>query len=177
MKGIVFLKRAAKVTVLPPLPTRHLQWQRSASSASSPSATVFLVRHGQTHANRDRLIDGQTDSVLTDLGRRQAAAAGSALRDVHFGLAVASALPRAVATAENVLGQNATFSGRVETCKLLRERDFGALDRIPTAEYMAHPEFDGWAGNFTPAGAETREEVRGRAFHQLGNIPAPAVEQ
>ena len=51
----------------------------------------------------------------------------------------------------------------METCKLLRERHFGTLDRVPTIEYMAHPEFDGWGGRFTPQGAETREEVGCRA--------------
>ena len=130
---------------------------------------MFLVRHGETLANRNRLIDGQTDSVLTDLGRRQAVAAGIALKDVRFGLAVSSDLPRAAATAEWLLGRNTMFErgrgGRLqlETCKLLRERHFGALDRIPTVEYMAHPEFDGWGGDFTPQGAETRGQVRGRA--------------
>ena len=139
----------------------HIQ---SRWSSTSTAAKMFLVRHGQTHANRNRLIDGQTDSVLTNLGRRQAVAAGIALKDVRFGLAVSSDLPRATDTAELVLGRNTmTERGRLETCKLLRERHFGALDRIPTVEYMAHPEFDGWGGEFTPQGAETREEVRGRA--------------
>jgi len=79
---------------------------------------------------------------------------------------LSSDLPRAKSTAELLLGQNTTFErGRLqlETCKLLRERHFGTLDRVPTIEYMAHPEFDGWGGRFTPLGAETREEVRCRA--------------
>ena len=148
----------------------RIQWRWSRWSSTTVAAKMFLVRHGQTHANRNRLIDGQTDSVLTDLGRRQAVAAGIALKDVHFGLAVSSDLPRAKATAEWLLGRNTMFERgavRLATCKLLRERHFGSLDRIPTVEYMAHPEFDGWGGDFTPEGAETREEVRGRASNFL----------
>ena len=162
MRGVV-LSKAVYIGLRNPknVCEQHIRWY-----SSSTIAKVFLVRHGQTHANRDRLIDGQTDSVLTDLGRQQAVAAGIALKDVHFGLAVSSDLPRATATAELLLGQNtANDWGRLETCNLLRERHFGTLDRVPTVEYMAHPEFDGWGGEFTPKGAETREEVRGRASH------------
>ena len=160
MRGFVLNKAG---NVFRPFPNCDIQ---SRCSSESAVAKLFLVRHGETHANRDRLIDGQTDSVLTELGKRQAVAAGNALNDVCFGLALSSDLPRAKSTAELLLGQNTTFErGRLqlETCKLLRERHFGTLDRVPTIEYMAHPEFDGWGGRFTPLGAETREEVRCRA--------------
>jgi len=40
---------------------------------------IYLVRHGQTEANAARLIQGQSDRPLTDLGRRQAAALAAVL--------------------------------------------------------------------------------------------------
>lgn len=40
---------------------------------------LFLLRHGQTQANRDGVLQGQADSPLTPLGRAQAAAMGRTL--------------------------------------------------------------------------------------------------
>ncbi|MGD0440008.1 MAG: histidine phosphatase family protein, partial [Acidimicrobiales bacterium] len=37
---------------------------------------LFLVRHGQSDANAAGLVIGRTDSPLTELGQRQAAALG-----------------------------------------------------------------------------------------------------
>ena len=37
---------------------------------------VHLIRHGQTNWNAIRRAQGQSDSVLTDLGKKQAAALG-----------------------------------------------------------------------------------------------------
>ncbi len=141
---------------------------RPASAASGCVTTsvrtlcMVLMRHGQTQANLNRLVDGQTDSELTDLGRRQARAAGEALRDTHFRAAYASDLKRAMTTAREVLtGQGSQLD--VKPIKLLRERNFGAMDGRHVDEYKAHPEFDGWGGKFRPEGAETHAEVRARA--------------
>lgn len=150
--------------------TSQIAFTRGARSQSTLAVNFVLVRHGQTEANLAGLIDGQTDSVLTDLGCRQAEATGKALADVHFDGAVASDLPRAVATAEGILRANPAFKGDLRKCKLLRERNFGILDGTTVAEYAAHPEFDGWAGNFTPEGAETKEKVGERTNKFFGEF-------
>ncbi|HSC81369.1 MAG TPA: histidine phosphatase family protein, partial [Chitinolyticbacter sp.] len=36
------------------------------------SRTLYLLRHGQTEYNRDRRLQGQCDSPLTELGIAQA---------------------------------------------------------------------------------------------------------
>ena len=104
MRGV--LNKAGNV--FRPFPNYDIQ-SRSRWSSESAAAKLVLVRHGETLANRDHLIDGQTDSVLTELGKRQAVAAGNALKDVYFGLAVSSDLPRARSTAELLLGQNTSL--------------------------------------------------------------------
>ncbi|MFC7197079.1 histidine phosphatase family protein [Halosimplex aquaticum] len=43
------------------------------------TATLLLVRHGQTTWNRDGRIQGWADSTLTERGREQARALGSHL--------------------------------------------------------------------------------------------------
>lgn len=63
---------------------------------------IYLMRHGHV----DYFAPGLTDprSVpLTEEGRRQADAAGAALKGVEFDLAIHSGLPRTAQTAERVL--------------------------------------------------------------------------
>ncbi len=37
-----------------------------------PAKPFYMIRHGQTEANRDLILQGQMDSPLTTLGREQA---------------------------------------------------------------------------------------------------------
>ena len=45
---------------------------------------VHLIRHGQTDWNAIRRVQGQSESVLTDLGKKQAAALGEEIS--HYGI-------------------------------------------------------------------------------------------
>jgi broad specificity phosphatase PhoE len=70
---------------------------------------IYLVRHGQTEWNRDRRLQGQGNSALTDLGRAQAKLVADLLaREVAEPKAfrlVSSPLQRARETAEAVAGR------------------------------------------------------------------------
>ncbi len=70
---------------------------------------IYLLRHGQTEWNRDRRLQGQGNSALTDLGRAQAELMADLLaREISeprkFRL-VSSPLQRARETAEAVAGR------------------------------------------------------------------------
>lgn len=84
-------------------------------------ATEFtLVRHGETAANRETVIQGQTDVPLSPAGEEQARALGRRWRGRHFDAVYASDLSRAMRTAELALpGEPA-----IPTPKL-REWDLG----------------------------------------------------
>ncbi|MEI4487810.1 histidine phosphatase family protein [Frigidibacter sp. MR17.14] len=86
-----------------------------------------LIRHGQTDANRDRIIAGRTEAQLTEAGR--VAARALATRPWPEALALfASPQQRALETAR--LG----FPGRApEPVAGLRERDWGIFEGRPTA--------------------------------------------
>jgi len=58
-------------------------------------ARVFLVRHGETDANRTRIIQGHLDIPLNTVGLGQAMSLANALRGVVFDLALSSDLKRA----------------------------------------------------------------------------------
>ena len=64
---------------------------------STPIARIYLVRHGETQANRDGIIQGHQDTALNETGFEQARLLGEALREVKFqDVAFSSDLCRAV---------------------------------------------------------------------------------
>ena len=81
---------------------------------------LILVRHGQTPANAAGLLLGRSDPGLTDLGRRQAAWAASALGSPAR--VVSSPLARATATA-------AALGAPVEVDDRWIELDYGVFDQ------------------------------------------------
>ncbi len=62
---------------------------------------VYIIRHGQSVGNRDRIFLGHTDMPLTELGRKQAHKAGAYLKKlgISFDKVYASPLARAYETA------------------------------------------------------------------------------
>lgn len=115
-------------------------------TAAAPPVTtrVVLIRHGETDWNRDRRIQGQTDTPLSALGRRQALAIGQRLKRERFTAIYASDLQRAWDTAQ-AIGQ-ATLAERSDAPqpvadRRLREMDFGEWEGKTSAEIAAsHPE-------------------------------------
>jgi probable phosphoglycerate mutase len=93
--------------------------------------TLFLVRHGESGWNRERLIQGQSRAApgLTTAGRADAAAAAGDLADSGAAFILASDLRRAVETALPIaawLGVPIRFEPR------LRERRLGAAEGRPS---------------------------------------------
>lgn len=64
-------------------------------SEKGVAARIYLVRHGETTANREGIIQGQTDTKLNELGVKQASLVAGALKAVTFDLAFSSDLSRA----------------------------------------------------------------------------------
>jgi broad specificity phosphatase PhoE len=61
--------------------------------------TIYIVRHGQSIGNLERLYLGHTDLDLSDLGHRQAKMTAEHLKDVNFSAIYTSDLQRAYNTA------------------------------------------------------------------------------
>lgn len=112
---------------------------------------LWLVRHGQSQGNVARDAADETgaheigiemrdvDVALSELGRRQAQAAGrwfAALpRDDRPELILSSPYVRAKQTAEIICREGALTGGSAQTIvdERLREREFGIFDRLTTA--------------------------------------------
>lgn len=83
---------------------------------------LFMIRHGQTTANAERILAGQADVPLTELGKQQAEAIRPILAKFQFDRVYSSDLSRAIDT------QRLAIPG-VEGIRtpLLREIDVGTL--------------------------------------------------
>jgi broad specificity phosphatase PhoE len=75
----------------------------------SPVGQIYVVRHGQTVANRDRTIQGpRIDAQLSDLGLQQAGSLAQAMATLPLGALFCSPLLRARQTAEAVASHHHT---------------------------------------------------------------------
>lgn len=125
---------------------------------------LILLRHGQTHYNATRRMQGQLDTRLDDVGREQAALAAERFVAADISRIIASDLERASDTA-TIIGDR--IGVPVETDARLRETDLGAW------QGCTHTEIDvedpdarlRWRNDATwaPPGGESRLDVARRA--------------
>ncbi len=98
-----------------------------------------MARHGETEANRNRLIQGQNDTPLTADGIRGIATVAAKLRklvpDPDGPVCYSSPLPRAVDTLHR-LRQQLGWNGPVHTDERIKEIDFGDYTGRPVDEIL-----------------------------------------
>ncbi len=94
--------------------------------------TFYLVRHGETEDNVNHIIQGQTDSPLTENGIEEIKKVAKKLKGVKFDLAFSSDLLRAKRTAEIIALEHKL---EVTTSEIIRERNFGEFEKRPNTEY------------------------------------------
>lgn len=116
--------------------------------------TPFLfLRHGQSTANRDRVIAGSTDVSLTELGEAQAREAAVTLAGSSIRRIIASPQRRARRTAEIVAE---ALGLPIETDQGLVERRWGVWEGRPIAERSDY--------FIVPEGGESWDAFRDRAW-------------
>lgn len=137
-----------------------------------PPTQLVLLRHGQTPLSVERRFSGIGDPKLTEVGRRQAAAAAQRLAATGgFDAIVTSPLSRARETATAV----AQLLGvRPVIDESWRECDFGAFEGLSAAEVRArYPrEFAAWVADPSqaPPGGESFDAVTRRVRAALGGL-------
>ena len=143
---------------------------------------ILLVRHGESEWNATGRWQGQADPPLTELGRRQAKAAASALGPI--GTIAASDLQRARDTAQIIADELGLESVAIDPG--LRERDAGAWSGLTRADIHRH-----WPGYLPddparrpraaqairrPPGWEADEALLARGLAALGRLAARVGE-
>lgn len=131
---------------------------------------LYLVRHGETEANRAGLALGRADVPLNERGLRQARSLGDALAGKPFAAVYTSPLKRAMDTAKAISAPHG-LSPVLEPG--LIEMDIGELDGLSfTAIRERHPELLAkWASPEGPVvarfGSESLADVQERGWRSL----------
>lgn len=113
--------------------------------------TIYLVRHGETVDNVNKIMQGQTQGKLTAEGVAQAKRLAKRLANICFAGFVSSDLKRSVDTC-SIIAEPHNLP--VLTTPLLRERDWGGF----TGRYIPDLKDEVW-----PDDIESLDELKERA--------------
>ncbi|HHI71235.1 MAG TPA: histidine phosphatase family protein [Rhodobacteraceae bacterium] len=124
------------------------------------SHPFYFLRHGQTQWNKDRIVQGQTDSPLNDIGCAQAETAARVLADEPIARIIASPLSRTKHTAEAVAaktGLEVTYDDDLMECNL------GDHQGEPYGDWIPHY----WNGTYAPPNGETFQAFCNRVWNAM----------
>jgi broad specificity phosphatase PhoE len=134
--------------------------------------TIYLIRHGQTDWNKEKIFRGRVDVPLNEHGKKEARALSRHLEYVRATAVYASPLSRAFETAE-ILAR--PHSLKVKRDEGLIDMDYGKWQGLPDAQ--AREQFPGthhlWHENPQRVkfpGGESLAMVRKRALASLDSI-------
>lgn len=127
---------------------------------------IYLIRHGETDANKNYIVQGRMDNPLNQEGLNQAKQAGIFLKKngYCFDLVLSSPLKRAFQTAKGIL-QAMEVSKPIIVHQHLIERNFGDYDGQKIDEEYVDLIKRGLIPNM-----ETNEVLEKRAFETLRDI-------
>ena len=139
------------------------------NKAPADGVTRFIfVRHGQTHANANHYLQGQSDGLLNEVGLEQARELGSHLKDVFIEKIYCSDKKRAQATAQAIADEKAM---PIITEARLQEWNCGDWDLMSFADFMKLIEEQGLdTSAFEPTNGENASQLRQRAREVLSDI-------
>lgn len=127
--------------------------------------TLYIVRHGQTEENLQRILQGHIPGTLTEKGKEEVREAAELLskEGVKFTRIVSSDLKRAMDSA-NIISERLHLP--VTPMEILRERDWGKFTGMSIAEAADKYRIDGkWI--FPEGTTETEEGIYERASKAL----------
>ena len=127
--------------------------------------TIYLVRHGETEENLQRILQGHMPGTLTEKGKEQVRKTAELLakEGVKFTKLVSSDLKRAMDSAQIISDK---LNLPVIPMEIFRERDWGKFTGMFIAEAVDKYLFDGkW--NFPEGTTETEEGIYERACKAL----------
>lgn len=106
------------------------------SSSKNDETVFYLVRHGKTIMNTLDLVQGWTDSVVTDVGIAGAEETAYGLRNVKFEAVYSSDRGRTIETANAILEQNkASKNLNLIQLKEFRETNYGFAEGQPNGAF------------------------------------------
>lgn len=134
MPGVInykLLERCGKIHFINQLNPIQRRWFRV---SLEKEVKLYFVRHGETHFNVEKRLQGFCDSPLTDKGIEQAKSLGIGLSDIEFNAVYASESQRVVDTARYAIGHR---NIPIITDPRLKEMNFGVLESLLQTEILA----------------------------------------
>lgn len=133
---------------------------------------LVVIRHGETEWNRERRMQGTTDTRLSDLGRVQAQALGRRLAGSAFSAIYSSDLSRALDTAR-AIAEHTRRS--VITEPRLQERRFGIFEGLLASEIRErypeeHARFASRDPDYEVPGGESASAFTARCLGCLAEV-------
>ena len=137
------------------------------SSSNRDCINFYFFRHGQTDWNKERRLQGHSNTYLNELGRKQAHELREKLSAFPIDHMVSSDLSRAFETAQIV---NQNWKLKIQIDKRLREASFGEAEGMIIDDLIAKYGEESWLalkgfGDSSKAmlpGGETRQEANSR---------------
>ena len=135
---------------------------------------IHLIRHGETNWNKERRVQGQSESQLTDLGIQQAKELGQRIGHLEFDKIYCSSSLRTRQTAEHAFPDPTTEISYLDT---LREIFLGPweghlYEDLAQREPDSHRHFWEQPHLFQVNGAESFFELQQRAIDAVTGIQA-----
>jgi probable phosphoglycerate mutase len=136
--------------------------------------TLIVIRHGETAWNREKRMQGTTDTQLSDVGHEQARALGRRLAGRGFAALYTSDLARARDTARAI----AEHTGRDPVMDpRLQERRFGIFEGLTSDEIIArypeeHTRFASRDPDYAVPGGESARSFTQRCIGCLAELAA-----
>ena len=138
---------------------------------STPTATLVLVRHGQSQWNLENRFTGWMDVPLTEAGRAEAAKAGGWIRSlgVRFQIAYTSNLIRATETLGIILSILGQEEIPIVKDRALNERHYGelqGLNKDETRKKFGEEQVKIWRRSYdvAPPGGESLKDTAARTI-------------
>ena len=89
---------------------------------------IYIVRHGETDANKEGVIQGWSENPLNGNGRELAEITGRGMKGIRFDACISSPLIRAKETAEIILRESGNAVDIVFDDRL-KELNFGVFEK------------------------------------------------
>lgn len=143
---------------------------------------LFLVRHGQSQWNLENRFTGWQDIDITELGQREAVAAGQMLKSEDIAVAFTSRLMRAKHTLDIILEQINQKVVPIYRDKALNERSYGKLEGLNKSETIKKygaEQVHIWRRSFevAPPGGESLKDTYNRVIPYFETVIAPFLQQ
>ena len=148
------------------------------------SLDIYMVRHGETQSNLDRVFQGHLDTSLTERGLQQAEEVANWLSSVSFDSIYASDLVRAADTARTIAAR--LNHSEVILDRDLREMNYGVLQGVAIPDFARVLEPYGVAAEWgsgafsqkglAPPGGESIRQLRNRVARFVVRLETEHVD-